>query len=106
MPDGVSVYILAPLYYIATKIEAMRGRGGDDLRFSHDFEDLVYVLNSRQDITSLFDSENNKKLVEYISSWASEMLNRQNCREEIECMLPYGDYERVDYIIDILNYFK
>lgn len=106
LPDGVSVYILAPLYYIATKIEAMRGRGGDDLRFSHDFEDLVYVLNNHQDITSLFESENNKKLVEYISSWASEMLNRQNCREEIECMLPYGDYERVDYIIDILTHFK
>lgn len=45
-------------------------------------------------------------LTKYISTWASELLARQNCREEIECMLPYGDYERVDYIIEILNHFR
>ncbi len=106
LPDGFAVHILPPLYYLATKIEAIRGRGGDDLRLSHDFEDLIYVLNNRQDIVSLFDVEENKTLAEYISSWASEMLNRKNCREEIECMLPYGDYDRVDYIIEILTHFK
>ncbi len=106
LPDGTAVYILPPLYYLATKIESIRGRGGDDLRFSHDFEDFIYVLNNRQDITSLFDNENNAALIEYISFWASEMLARQNCREEIECMLPYGDYDRVDYIIEILNHFR
>ena len=74
LPDGIAVYILPPLYYLATKIEAIRGRGGDDLRFSHDFEDFIYVLNNRQDITSLFDNENNNDLIEYISFWASEIL--------------------------------
>ncbi len=106
LPDGCVVHILPPLYYLATKIEAIRGRGGDDLRLSHDFEDLIYVLNNRQDIISLFDIENDKSLVEYISSWASDLLNRRNYREEIECMLPYGDYDRVDYIIEILTHFK
>lgn len=105
LPDDIEVYILPPLYYLATKIEAIRGRGGNDLRFSHDFEDFIYVLNNRQDITSLLDNEDNDELAKYISSWASEILNRQNCREEIECMLPYGDYDRVDYIIEILTHF-
>lgn len=104
--DDMTIYILPPLYYVATKIEAVRGRGGEDLRFSHDFEDLVYVLNNRQDITELFDNENDIDLTGYLSSWAKEMLSRQNCREEIECMLPYGDYDRVDYIIEILNHFS
>lgn len=106
LPDGTTVYILPPLYYLATKIVAVKSRGGDDLRFSHDFEDFIYVLNNRMDITSLFDNESDEALTEYISSWASEILARQNCREEIECMLPYGDYDRVDYIIDILKHFK
>ena len=104
--DDMTIYILPPLYYVATKIEAVRNRGGEDLRFSHDFEDLVYVLNNRQDITELFDNENDSDLTGYLSSWAKEMLSRQNCREEIECMLPYGDYDRVDYIIEILNHFS
>lgn len=104
--NDMTIYILPPLYYVATKIEAVRGRGGEDLRFSHDFEDLVYVLNNRQDIAELFDNENDSDLTGYLSSWAKEMLSRQNCREEIECMLPYGDYDRVDYIIEILNHFS
>ena len=104
--EDMTIYILPTLYYIATKIEAIRGRGGEDLRFSHDFEDLIYVLNNRQDITDLFDKEIDNSLIEYLSLWAKEMLLRQNFREEIECMLPYGDYDRVDYIIEILHHFS
>lgn len=106
LSDGTAFYILPPLYYLATKIEATRNRGGNDLRFSHDFEDFIYVLNNRDDIIYLFDNERDSDLTKYISTWASELLARQNCREEIECMLPYGDYERVDYIIEILNHFR
>lgn len=106
LDNNMSVYILPTLYYIATKIEAIRGRGGEDLRFSHDFEDLIYVLNNKQNITSLYDAENDSTLTTYLSLWSKEMLLRPNYREEIECMLPYGDYDRVDYIIEILKYFS
>lgn len=106
LPDGSAIYILPTLYYLATKIEAIKGRRGDDLRFSHDFEDFIYVVNNCADIKTLFDNEKDTILVGYISSWAAEMLQRPNCREEIECMLPYGDYDRVDYIIEILNHFS
>lgn len=98
--DDLTIYILPTLYYIATKIEAVKGRGGEDLRFSHDFEDLIYVLNNRQDIADLFNKEKNSDLKEYVSSFAKEILLRQNYREEIECMLPYGDYDRETYIRD------
>ena len=103
MVEDTVINIPPLLYYIATKIEAVRGRGGEDLRFSHDFEDLVYVLNNKREFTELFDIENDRELTSYITSWAKEMLSRQNHREEIECMLPYGEYDRVDYIIEILN---
>lgn len=106
LPDGTIINILPPLYYLATKIEAIKGRGGDDLRFSHDFEDFIYVVNNRSDIMPLFDNEHDKVLVEYISSWATQLLRRPNYREEIECMLPYGDYGRADYIVEILKYFS
>lgn len=106
LPDGTTINILPPLYYLATKIEAIRSRGGNDLRLSHDFEDIIYVINNRSDILSLFDKESDDILAGYISSWASETLRRPNGREEIECMLPYGDYNRVDYIIEILKHFS
>ena len=95
-----------PLYYLATKIEAIRGRGGEDLRFSHDFEDFVYVLNNRRDIKSLIDNEKDASLLGYLSIWAKELLARSNCREEIECMLPYGDNDRTDYVVEILEHIR
>ena len=105
LPDGTSISIFPALYYVATKIEAIKGRGGNDLRFSHDLEDLIYVLNNCQQIITYFDEEQNLTLKEYISHWARHMLERQNGREEIECVLPYGDFERLDYIVEILTYF-
>lgn len=105
LQNNTIIYLLPPLYYIATKIEAIKGRGGEDLRFSHDFEDLVYVLNNRSDIAKLFHTEKDHTLTSYLALWADEMLRRNNIREEIECMLPYGDIERVDIIMDILNQF-
>lgn len=102
---GKRIFIFPALYYIATKIEAINGRGGHDLRYSHDLEDLIYVLNNCDEIVAMFDAEDNKALVSYLTTWANEMLIRPNGHEEIECALPYGDYERLDYIIEILSHF-
>ena len=53
----------------------------------------------------MFDNEKDFTLTTYLSDWAAQTLERQNIREEIECALPYGDYERTEYILDILNHF-
>jgi len=41
----LSIRILPLPYFLATKIEAFYNRGMDDLYLSHDFEDIVYLLN-------------------------------------------------------------
>jgi hypothetical protein len=43
--------ITAP-YFLATKLEAFRGRGKGDYRVSHDLEDIVAVLDGRPEIVS------------------------------------------------------
>ena len=42
------VSILSAPYFIATKLEAFKSRGKSDGRTSHDFEDIVYVIENRQ----------------------------------------------------------
>jgi len=37
---------LSAPYFLATKLEAFNSRGGD-YRTSHDFEDIVYVIDNR-----------------------------------------------------------
>jgi predicted nucleotidyltransferase len=48
LDDGQTIRILTAPYFLATKLEAFKGRGGGDGRLSHDFEDIVFVLENRE----------------------------------------------------------
>lgn len=48
--DGTFVYILPISYFLASKFAAYNNRGYGEPRTSHDFEDIVYVLDNRTDI--------------------------------------------------------
>ena len=45
--EGEEIQILSSPYYLATKFEAFNNRG-KDYRSSHDFEDIIYVLDNRK----------------------------------------------------------
>ena len=49
---GHFVRIVTPALFIATKLEAFRGRGGGDAFASHDLEDIIAVIDGRPDIVS------------------------------------------------------
>lgn len=38
------IQLVTPPYFLATKIEAFKGRGGGDYRASHDIEDIITIL--------------------------------------------------------------
>lgn len=48
--EGQRLQILPLSYFLASKITAYNGRGKNEPRTSHDFEDIVYVLDNRTDI--------------------------------------------------------
>jgi hypothetical protein len=50
LPDGTEIFVFSPEYYLATKFEAHKSRGGNDLRQSHDFEDIIYILDNCPDL--------------------------------------------------------
>ena len=41
---ALKVRAIAPIYFVATKLEAFRGRGAGDYQASHDLEDLLLVI--------------------------------------------------------------
>ncbi len=49
--DDQNIQILTAPCFLATKFEAFKHRGGD-YRTSHDFEDIIYVLDNRLDIVN------------------------------------------------------
>jgi len=48
--------VTAP-YFLATKIEAFKGRGRGDFLASHDLEDLIFVIDGRPTIVEEVQTE-------------------------------------------------
>jgi predicted nucleotidyltransferase len=46
----LEIRVVTAPYFLATKIEAFRGRGGGDFFASHDLEDLIFVIDGRSAI--------------------------------------------------------
>jgi predicted nucleotidyltransferase len=50
LPEGVNINILPSPYFLATKLEAFKDRGANDFYGSHDYEDIIYLLDNRTTI--------------------------------------------------------
>jgi hypothetical protein len=48
--EGIPIRVVTAPFFLATKIEAFRGRGRGDFLGSHDMEDIVTVLDGRGEI--------------------------------------------------------
>ncbi len=103
LQNDTEIFIFPTPYYLGTKFEAVLSRGGDDLRTSHDFEDIIYILDNVTNIVEqILNTE--ESLKKYLIDQFEILLCNPNIEEAIECALPYGSDERVNYIIDILRY--
>ena len=52
LADDVSIRVATPTIFLATKMEAFKGRGGGDFMSSHDVEDVIVVVDGRESITT------------------------------------------------------
>ena len=50
LEDGTTINILPTPYFLATKLEAFKDRGKNDFYGSHDFEDIIYLIDNRTTI--------------------------------------------------------
>jgi len=79
----ISVYT-APCY-LATKFEAFSDRGSD-YRTSHDFEDIVYVIDNRTDIVREV-KEDHPEIIAYLQEEIEKVLSHPNKEEIISAHL-------------------
>jgi predicted nucleotidyltransferase len=103
LPDGIEIYIFPIAFYLATKLEAHKGRGGDDLRQSHDFEDIIYILDNCQNLVDDI-RKSNQFVKAYLKKECENLLKNKNLTEGIESALPYGSgEENTDIILQIIQ---
>jgi predicted nucleotidyltransferase len=102
LPDGTEINVFPPEYYLASKFEAHNDRGGNDLRQSHDFEDIIYILDN---CTSILEDVRNadEDVKNYLKTECESLLENEGLSEGIESALPYGsDSNRVEIIEDLI----
>ena len=50
--DGLEIRMVSAPYFVATKLEAFKGRGGGNFLGSHDLEDVVSVVDRREALSA------------------------------------------------------
>lgn len=50
LPDGTTIRLASAPHLIATKLEAFHGRGQSGYRFSHDLEDIIILIDGREEL--------------------------------------------------------
>jgi len=53
-PSGRTIKAVPPTYLLATKLEAFKSRGEGDLLASHDFEDVITLIDRREELVAEF----------------------------------------------------
>jgi len=50
--SGVTIRLVSAVAFVATKLEAFAGRGGGDFLSSHDLEDVLNIVDGREELAS------------------------------------------------------
>jgi predicted nucleotidyltransferase len=99
------IKILPVSIFLATKWEAFKNRG-DDPRMSHDFEDIIYVIDNNTDFVANI-TQADKNVKNFLKEMSHEILSNDSLNEIIECHLnPFTALERRELVIEKLNKIK
>ncbi len=101
--DDVTIKILSLPYYLATKFSAFFDRGSKDPRTSHDFEDIVYLLNYSSYLkTAILNA--NKDVQTYLKHAFLKILNSPILQEAVIGNLFYeNQMARFNKILNLLK---
>jgi predicted nucleotidyltransferase len=83
----LTIQLVSPPYFLATKIEAFKGRGGGDYMASHDMEDIITVLDGRPEITAEIRSSS-EELKAFLAGTFCGLLAQEGFRDALPGHLP------------------
>lgn len=98
LSDNITINVISPIYYVATKIEAFEGRGNKDLLMSHDIEDVVTIFDGRaQIVDEINTSEDNVR--KYIKAKLKDLMRKDSFEYLIQSV-SRSDTQREKVIFD------
>ncbi len=103
LPDGTEIFVFSTEYFLAAKFEAHYSRGGNDLRQSHDFEDIIYILGNSTDILDVIKNAN-ESVKYYLIKECQVLFENDGLSEGIACALSFdSDDDRPEMIENLIK---
>lgn len=101
--QGLFIKVIEPVHFLGTKFEAFKGRGNGDI-FSHDLEDIFFVLEHNGDIERKVYDSNNSKLKSYLAEQFKNLLLHPDLINTLPGLL--DDDASVPVVIGKIKFFS
>lgn len=101
LPSGQPIRLIHAPLFIATKLEAFKGRGNAGYLMSHDLEDIMTVVDGRVELIEETRSMP-KDLLRYLSDEFTQLINAPAFMEALPGHLP-GDIASQQRLPELLN---
>ena len=90
LPSGRKIRLIAAPAFLATKLEAFATRGKGDLLSSHDFEDIINVIDGRPGVESEVAAVSGE-LREYLASRFAEVAHHPHFENTLPGLVVYDE---------------
>ncbi len=101
LSDDLHIKVVTAPYFLATKLEAFKTRGNIDFLASHDFEDIVSVIDGRLELIAEI-KQSNHALRQYLAKSFHAIYNNRFFQDALPGhFMPYGNIadERIELLI-------
>ncbi|GAB1856813.1 hypothetical protein MHTCC0001_16490 [Flavobacteriaceae bacterium MHTCC 0001] len=102
--NGTAINIMPLTFFLASKFTAFTERGGNDPRMSHDFEDIVYILDNRTNWHEIISACSDNEVKAYLLEQLEDIKDSNKKQEAILGNLYYETQEvRYQIIMEKIN---
>ncbi|HKY69984.1 MAG TPA: hypothetical protein VJ205_03720 [Gammaproteobacteria bacterium] len=82
LKNDVFIRLISPPYFLATKLEAFKGRGKGDYLASHDLEDIISVIDGRPELIEDIKKSGNQ-IKSFLAAEFTNLINIKRFREAL-----------------------
>jgi predicted nucleotidyltransferase len=108
LAPNINIKLLTAPYFVATKLEAYKGRGNHDLLSSSDIEDILSVFDGREELIREMQQAS-AELKTYLATEITQLLNHNDINFAVQAAAQ-GDsgrqqliFARLDLVTRLLN---
>jgi len=98
--SGITIRLVSAVGFVATKLEAFAGRGGGDYRSSHDIEDVLNIVDGREELANELAAAP-AEIQDAVGDAFSRLLSDPNFTNVLPGML--AEPERAELVLQRIN---